>query len=167
MPSNAPVPEQPVVNEPQAPLMSTQPPTVSTGPATTRKLPVIIGLVVLLVIIGLGAYFIFHHTKKTAMPNVNSIKKIVPAQVSITSAGFVPNTITIKVGQAVSWTSNDSSPHWVASDPYPTDNNLKGFNAKEALQNGGSFSFVFDKAGSYTYHDNLNPYTMRGTVSVK
>jgi plastocyanin len=29
------------------------------------------------------------------------------------------------------------------------------------------YSLVFDKAGTYTYYDDLNPYTLKGTVVVK
>lgn len=162
MPPNNPTPEQPDMNETPA-AVNQQPATASTN----NRVMVIIGLVVLVVAVGLGAYFAFHASHKSTTGSVTSIKKIAPAQVSITSAGFVPATIAVKVGQAVVWTNKDSSPHWVASDPYPTDNALAGLNAKQDMNYNGSFSFIFSKAGTYTYHDQLNPYTLKGTIVVK
>ena len=165
MPPNEPVPGQPAVSGGPSPVAS-QPTVAPTAPSATNKLLVVIGLAVLVVAIGLGAFFAFHSTKKAATASVTTIKKIAPAQVSITSSGFVPATMSVKLGQAVTWTNKDSAPHWVASDPYPTDNNLSGFNAKQAVTYNGSFSFIFNKVGTYTYHDQLNPYTLKGTIVV-
>jgi plastocyanin len=164
MPPKEPSPGQSVASEPSP--IDSQPPIVpTTTPSTGNKLLVVVGLVLLLVAVGIGAYYAFHPSKKTA--SITSINKIAPAQVGITSTGFVPATINIKVDQAVAWTNKDKSPHWVASDPYPTDNALAGFNAKHNMTFNDSFSFIFNKAGTYTYHDNLNPYTIKGTVIVK
>jgi plastocyanin len=160
MPPSESTQVQPDMNETPSPV-NQQPAT----PSTNNRVMVIIGLILLLLVVCVGAYYAFHSSNKTT--NVTSMKKIVPAQVSITSTGFVPASISVNVGQAVTWTNNDSSPHIVASDPYPTDNALAGFNAKQNMSRNDSFSFVFNKVGTYTYHDNLNPYAIKGTVIVK
>lgn len=91
-----------------------------------------------------------------------------PAQVQITATGFNPSTVTISPNQGVVWTNTTSSAsHEVASDPYPTDNGLAGFDESTPIGINGTFGFVFDSPGTYTYHDNLNPYTYHGTVVVK
>ncbi|HSW85793.1 MAG TPA: cupredoxin domain-containing protein [Candidatus Saccharimonadales bacterium] len=125
---------------------------------------IIIGLIIVVLVLT-GVYLVFHSNKKSN--TIAPINKISPAQVSITSTGFMPATITIKTDQAVTWTNQDSSPHWVASDPYPYDNTLAGLNSKHNLAVRDSYSYLFNKVGTYTYHDNLNPYTIKGTVIVK
>jgi len=88
------------------------------------------------------------------------------ARVSITKAGFTPSTIQIEKGVQVTWTNNDSSPHRVASDPYPTHTSLPALDS-EILAPKESFSFIFEKMGTFTYHDHLKPLKIRGTVIVK
>lgn len=136
--------------------------------SSSRKRSLVIASLIVLVLLGVGSYYSFKGTNNTnGSSGVASIKNTAPAEVSITSSGFVPSTITITAGQAVVWINKDSSPHWVASDPYPTDNTLAGFNARGAIPSNDTYGFVFDNAGTYTYHDDLNPYTMRGTVIVE
>ena len=126
-----------------------------------------VAIVVLLLIIGIGAFTLSSNKKNPSANGSASIGAPAAAQVDITSAGFTPGTVSVQVGQAVTWTNNDSSTHSVASDPYPTDNTLVNFNSKQDLNKNDHFSFVFNKAGTYTYHDDLNPYSLEGTVIVK
>lgn len=133
----------------------------SSGNKTT-----ILALIALLVIVVAGV-FTFSSGKSTTSPGTASISVPAAADVSITNLGFNPVTVDIKVGQAVTWINDDSAPHTVASDPYPTDNTLADFNSKGNLSTNDSYSFVFNKPGTYTYHDDLNPYTLQGTVVVK
>jgi len=88
------------------------------------------------------------------------------AQVSITKDGFVPATIQIKKGSQVTWTNKDSDSHQIASDPHPTHTNLKAL-VSDKLAKDESFAFIFEKAGTFTYHDELNPLKLQGTVVVK
>jgi plastocyanin len=141
---------------------------VSTGPvdsSSSKKGPVL-GVVLLLLLLGIGAYS-FSGNKSSPSSGTASLAALAPAEVSITSSGFSPATVTVKVGQAVTWVNTDSAPHIVASDPYPTDNALSGFDSQQNLSPNDHYSFAFDKAGTYTYHDDLNPYTLAGTVIVK
>ena len=89
-------------------------------------------------------------------------------QVDIGSKGFIPATISITVGQSVTWKNTDVNmkAHWVASDPYPIDNALPGLNSHGSIKPDDSYSYIFSKAGTYTYHDNLDP-SLTGTVIVK
>jgi len=145
--------------------------TTGGGRSTSKKLSVLL-VVFVLVAIAIGAYSFSSGGSKspTSVSSSSSstpIAALAPAEVSITSSGFVPATVSVKVGQAVTWTNNDSSLHMIASDPYPSDNALADFKSKQPILQNDQFSFVFDKLGTYTYHDDLNPYTLQGTVIVK
>lgn len=158
--------KDPVINKSPLHNMDNQH-TNSSQPSKMNKLIVGVGLILVLALSALGTYLVVHSNKKTSSSgNSTTTKNIVDAQVNITSHGFIPASISIKVNQAVTWTNTDNAPHLVASDPYPTDNGLAGFNSKQKLILHDNYSFIFDKAGIYNYHDDLNPYTIKGTVIV-
>ncbi len=89
------------------------------------------------------------------------------ALVSVNDKAFEPATVKIKVGQGVTWTNDGKKNHQIASDPHPTDDALPELNDDIPLEPGDSFSYVFDEAGTYTYHDELNPLEIVGTVIVE
>lgn len=80
------------------------------------------------------------------------------AIINISSFQFDPATITIKVGEKVTWTNQDSVDHTVVAD----DNGW----ASDNLGKGVSYSHIFDKAGTYTYHCGVHP-SMKGSVIVQ
>jgi plastocyanin len=94
--------------------------------------------------------------------------------VSITSGAsskadnaFSPNPVNVKVGDTVTWTNKDSTPHTVTSGKDQTPDNkfdsspgLKTIMAPQA-----TFSHTFTEAGEYPYYCQLHP-TMVGTVMV-
>src|SRR5665213_183412 len=88
-------------------------------------------------------------TNITHIPSTSNTVVLAPAKVTITKDGFVPATITVKINQAVTWTNEDTAQHEVASDPYPTDNALAGFNDKQPLNRTDTFDFIFNKTGTY------------------
>lgn len=88
------------------------------------------------------------------------------ATVVISSTGFLPSVIVVKPGTKVTWFNKDLKPHWPASDPYPSQTDLPGFDAKSGLSQGETYSFVFNKVGRWGYHDHLNP-ELSAVVEVK
>ncbi|MEI9914277.1 MAG: cupredoxin domain-containing protein [Candidatus Saccharibacteria bacterium] len=102
----------------------------------------------------------------TSTAAIVNVSKAPVAQVSVTSTGFYPASIEVVRGQAVVWVNNDSKPHQIASDPYPSDNTLASLNSENSLLANDAYTYIFDKAGVYTYHDNLNP-KLEGSVVVK
>ena len=92
-------------------------------------------------------------------PSVNT------TNVAIQGFAFNPPAITVSVGDTVTWTNQDSVPHDVASDPHPTHTDLPGLRSG-TLNPGQSYSFTFDKAGTWSYHCHLHP-TMKGAVTVQ
>jgi plastocyanin len=78
--------------------------------------------------------------------------------VEISGFKFEDNTVTIKVGDTISWTNHDGGSHSVVAD----DGSFKSSN----LSNDASFSFTFDSAGSFPYHCGIHP-SMTGTIIVE
>lgn len=79
------------------------------------------------------------------------------ANVTITKAGFIPSTVTINVGDTVTWTNADTADHQVISD--------KAALASPVLKSGQSYSFAFKTAGQFPFQDALEK-KFKGTVKV-
>lgn len=62
---------------------------------------------------------------------------------------FVPDTLTVKVGTTVTWVNQDGYIHTVTSGTSPSDRS--GLFDSGNLNGGETFSFTFDKAGTYDY----------------
>jgi plastocyanin len=71
---------------------------------------------------------------------------------------FNPATLTVKAGSTVTWVNLDEEPHTVFSDA--------GLFRSAALDTKDSFSFKFDKAGTYHYLCTIHP-RMSGTIVVE
>jgi plastocyanin len=71
---------------------------------------------------------------------------------------FAPVAITIKAGSTVTWKNTDDEPHTVVSDA--------GLFRSSALDTNESFSFRFDKPGTYHYACSIHP-RMVGTIVVQ
>jgi plastocyanin len=71
---------------------------------------------------------------------------------------FEPATITINVGDTVTWRNIDDVPHTSTSDDGVWDSG--------ALAAGEEFSFTFEEAGTYPYFCEFHP-GMEGTVVVQ
>ena len=80
--------------------------------------------------------------------------------VNITSEGYEPGTITINEGDTIIFTNVNDGPHWVASNPHPIHTDMRGFDARKALQPGESYSFTFTEPGTWGCHDHLDTATM-------
>jgi plastocyanin len=93
-----------------------------------------------------------------------------PAGASITAQGetvvveaadgnvFEPATVTVSVGDTVTWRNTDDVPHTSTSDDGAWDSG--------ALAPGEEFSFTFEEAGTYPYFCEFHP-GMEGTVVVQ
>ena len=74
-----------------------------------------------------------------------------------TDAGYAPRTVTIKAGTKVTFLNESSMPMWPASAMHPTHLLLPELDAKAGVQAAGSYSFVFERAGGWKFHDHLKP----------
>lgn len=64
--------------------------------------------------------------------------------VTIQNMAFTPQNLRVKVGQTVTWTNQDQILHTVTSDT--------GAFESGNMNPGGTFSFTFTKAGTFSYH---------------
>ncbi|AQH01022.1 hypothetical protein A9R05_19280 [Burkholderia sp. KK1] len=78
--------------------------------------------------------------------------------VSIDNFAFNQATITVPAGTKVTWVNHDDMLHTIADEG-------KSFKS-DPLDNGESYSHVFDKPGTYKYFCSLHPH-MTGTVVVQ
>ena len=130
------------------------------------------GLIITFIFIGVvlvGYLFINSKSseKSPVTPPTTKAVAVKQAQITITKEGFVPAEINVKKGTEITWTNTDEVAHQVASDPHPNHDKLKDLGDGEVLAKGESFSFIFERSGSYTYHDHLNPLRFNGKVVVE
>jgi plastocyanin len=71
---------------------------------------------------------------------------------------FAPNSLTVKAGSSVTWVNKDDEPHTVVSD--------SGTFRSAALDTDETFSFKFDKPGTYHFTCSIHP-RMVGTITVE
>ena len=70
---------------------------------------------------------------------------------------FAPASLTVSAGSTVTWTNKDDEPHTVVSD--------SAVFRSGALDTDESFSFKFEKPGTYHYACSIHP-RMVGTIVV-
>lgn len=132
---------------------------------------VILGVVVIVILIGAVALFVHKSSSKSDMQNMNmqsqkqtqnstsgSTKPAGKNAVTIQNFAFSPASITIKAGDSITWTNEDSVGHSATADDASWDTGV--------LSQGQSKSVTFAKAGTYTYHCSVHP-NMKATVIVK
>jgi plastocyanin len=85
------------------------------------------------------------HVKATHTAPAPKASSTAGNAVSITSAGFQPAQLQVKVGTVVTWTNNDTAAHTVTSD-------TAGVFDSNAINAGATFQFTFSQAGTFTYH---------------
>jgi len=79
--------------------------------------------------------------------------------VEISGFAFQPQQITIKTGDIVVWTNQDSVSHTIKSD---TGNEI----SSSSLSKGATYSHTFTQPGTYDYHCSIHP-SMQATVVVE
>ena len=130
---------------------------------------VIITIVIILVV-GvsglLGWYFLqeepareqINQISQQVSPTINTATITRPPAntVLIINGRFNPSIVTISIGDTIKWINNDDTTRRIASDPFPASTDLPGL-VSEDLEKGGSYSYTFETAGEWGYHDGLNP----------
>lgn len=85
------------------------------------------------------------------------------SSVNIQGFSFNPKILTISEGTVVTWTNRDGVPHTVTSGSRRSSDGL--FDSG-SLAKGDTFSYKFNKAGSYEYFCPFHP-GMEATIIVK
>lgn len=99
-----------------------------------------------------------------------------PVTVTYSDAGFTPSTVTIKAGTSVTFVNTSSHAMWVASADHPTHTVYSGTSKSDHCPNGTatdfdqcatgtSYTFVFNKVGTWGYHNHVGA-SDKGTVIV-
>ena len=78
--------------------------------------------------------------------------------VEIKDFKFGTDPVEAKVGDVIGWTNGDSAPHTATLDDGSCDTGN--------INQGATGLLVFNEAGTYTYHCNIHPTQMKGTINV-
>jgi plastocyanin len=79
-------------------------------------------------------------------------------QIEVKDFTFAPTPLTVKAGSTVTWTNKDDEPHTVVSDT--------GLFRSGGMDTNESFSYKFDKPGTYRFTCSIHP-RMVGTIVVQ
>lgn len=134
------------------------------------KILVITAFVVLLIVAGATFMSIQGKNKPTSTTKsqTNAPAQVVAPEsttVLLTAKGYEPAEIKIKAGSQVIWTNKSGNTATVNSDNHPA-HLLWPFLNLGAFKDGETVTVIFDKAGTYTYHNHFNS-TQKGTVVVE
>ncbi|BCX15636.1 MAG: hypothetical protein KatS3mg097_528 [Candidatus Parcubacteria bacterium] len=119
-------------------------------------------------------------TENTTTKYTSTSSMETPKVIIYTDSGYSPNTLKIKVGESVTFKNQSSQAMWPASAMHPSHTVYSGtslvehcpdtagiaFDACTSIQPGNSWSFTFNKKGSWRYHDHLIP-SFTGTIIVE
>src|SRR3989344_8480187 len=132
-------------------------------------------LIIAVVIIGVG-YIVFKNSKSDEPTISEDLGRPVPGEadtpemvvesqktISYTDTGYTPASLNIKTAETVVFKNESSNNMWPASashpthSDYPTTGGCLGstFDACKGVPPVGSWSFKFDVAGNWKYHDHL------------
>ena len=86
--------------------------------------------------------------------------------IKMTPGNFEPKDLQIKTGEKVKFENLDQVDRWPASNIHPTHLIYPEFDPKKAIAPGFSWQFKFERAGTFKFHDHLNP-ALAGTIIVE
>ncbi len=112
---------------------------------------IIVLLIVAVLVIGGAVYFFIQQSKPVTAPQGGN-------NIEISGFAFSPATMTISVGDTVTWTNMDIMSHTVTSDS-GTELGSSSFGK------GGTYSHTFSTPGTFAYHCSIHS-SMKGTVIV-
>jgi plastocyanin len=96
--------------------------------------------------------------------------------VTYSDTGFSPKTLTVKKGTTVTFVDQNAGGMWVGSDEHPSHTGYDGTSKNDHCVDGAStsfdqcgattsYSFTFNKVGTWPYHNHTNA-SDRGVVIV-
>lgn len=81
-----------------------------------------------------------------------------PHTLVLAEDGFHPRTMTVSVGDTVTFRTKQNKYFWPASDFHPTHSLYPAFDANAPVSPDDSWSFTFTEPGVYPFHDHLAAY---------
>lgn len=110
------------------------------------------------------AFFAFRYRSEEKAVHQHSYAE--HADVVLTSDGFVPQEVYLKKHGTISFSTTAGKPFWPASDPHPVHSIYPVFDPRTPIDPGDTWTFTFDDAGTWRYHDHVRPY-FTGVVYVE
>jgi plastocyanin len=87
------------------------------------------------------------------------------AQVGMQNIQFDPKDLTVKAGETITFTNNESVPHDVHKTSGPGEDFSSGDTG--GMQEGDTFELTLDKPGEYEYVCKVHAPGMAGSITVK
>ncbi len=145
----------------------------SPAPLRSSHRNVFILAVILVAVVILGVWWV----SMNDMPGGTSDSSVKAVEVMYTPEGFSPREVTVKQGQTVTFLQGTADAQmWVASDDHPEHAGYAGTPMEEhcpdasglkfdQCSSGVSYSFTFQKTGTWGYHNHQDP-DATGVVTV-
>ncbi len=86
--------------------------------------------------------------------------------VRYTKGGFQPTRLIVPVGTMVEFINQSDKQMWVASSKHPSHELLPTFDQFKGVGAGENYMYTFDKKGTWSYHDHINP-ALEGAIIVE
>ncbi|MDQ3238909.1 MAG: cupredoxin domain-containing protein [bacterium] len=77
--------------------------------------------------------------------------------VRYTNTGYEPSVLEVPVGVMVKFINDSDENMWVASNEHPGHGMLPTFDQFSFGKKGSNYTYVFDKKGTWPFHDHINP----------
>ena len=126
------------------------------------KISLIAGIIVILMLISIGSFFLINKTgdnKDTNNVNLDISSTTENKIIEIKDFTYSQKEMTISVGETVVWINRDSIRHTVTSDSGEELNS-------QLLDKNSKYSHTFTQAGTFDYHCAPHPY-MKGKIIVE
>lgn len=116
----------------------------------------------LMVVAAALVYAFSPHSKETTLVDHKDTSVV---SIVLTENGFEPNNVRIQKGTEVIFSSTLGKQFWPASNLHPSHGIYPAFDPLRPIEPEGTWSFVFDQAGTWGLHDHLRSY-YTGTIEV-
>ena len=137
-------------------------PAIQTSPAPQQNRPrnvavLVTVLVIAALAVAVAGYLIVRQVQNSADTATEA------TQVVIDGDHFTPSTVQIKAGDQITWVNEDNKQRGIIAD----QQEVNGLTTGEPLRSGDTFTYTFEKPGTYTYRDSAFPDTVKGVVIVE
>jgi plastocyanin len=120
----------------------------------------VVVVIVLIVIAGWYSYMkIYPPQSSTTQSTSATPTTAVKGEVIIRNNTFIPDTMTVKVGDMVTWVNEETYGHDVKSD--------NGIFQSPKMATGEKYSYAFLKEGTYTYICSIHPFMHAKIIVIK
>lgn len=97
--------------------------------------------------------------------NIRNFLVRVSIVIVLTPNGFEPSRVEIPKGTTITFETTRDRYFWPASNEHPSHTAYKEFDPQKPVGPGESWSFRFDREGSWRFHDHVSPY-FTGVIEV-